>query len=76
MLIDNGADLSAKDSVGKTVREYMSANTSLSASDMGIAWKTLEENISEKSEVTNEDIEISSVDEPIDSESEETSDSD
>ena len=75
MLIDNGADLSAKDSVGKTVREYMSANTSLSASDMGIAWKTLEENISEKSEATNEEIEISSVDEPLDFESEETSDS-
>lgn len=43
MLIDNDADLSAKDSEGKTVRQYMSANTSLTASDMGVAWKTLEE---------------------------------
>ena len=43
MLIDKGADLAAKDSDGKTVREYMSANTSLTASDMGVAWKTLEE---------------------------------
>lgn len=43
MLIDSGADLYAKDSDGKTVREYMSANTSLSASDMAIAWKSAEE---------------------------------
>jgi|GEM_PF-6596910 len=48
MLIDNGADLNVKDSDGKTVREYMSANTSLSASDMGVAWKTLEENALEQ----------------------------
>ena len=53
MLIDNGADLSAKDSDGKTVREYMSANTSLTASDMGIAWKTLEENAVEQTENEN-----------------------
>lgn len=45
MLIDNGADLNAKDLNGKTVREYMSANTSLTTSDMAIAWKTLEENV-------------------------------
>lgn len=53
MLIDNGADLAAKDSDGKTVREYMSANTSLTASDMGIAWKTLEENAVEQTENEN-----------------------
>lgn len=53
MLIDNGADLVAKDSDGKTVREYMSANTSLTASDMGIAWKTLEENAVEQTENEN-----------------------
>ena len=58
MLIDNGADLNAKDSGGKTVREYMSANTSLTASDMGVAWKTLEENEIEKTtyeKVVNEE---------------------
>lgn len=44
MLIDNGADLNARDSNGKTVREYMSENASLTASDMAVAWKTLEEN--------------------------------
>lgn len=75
ILIDNGADLSAKDSNGKTVREYMSSNTALSASDMGIAWKTLEENISEKNEVTNENTVISSVGESIESETKEASDS-
>ena len=53
MLIDNGADLAAKDSDGKTVREYMSANTSLTASDMGVAWKTLEENAVEQTENEN-----------------------
>ena len=53
MLIDNGADLAEKDSDGKTVREYMSANTSLTASDMGIAWKTLEENAVEQTENEN-----------------------
>lgn len=53
MLIDKGADLSAKDSDGKTVREYMSANTSLTASDMGVAWKTLEENAVEQTENEN-----------------------
>ena len=53
MLIDNGADLATKDSDGKTVREYMSANTSLTASDMGIAWKTLEENAVEQTENEN-----------------------
>lgn len=53
MLIDNGADLNAKDSNGKTVREYMSANTSLTASDMGVAWKTLEENTTEQREDKN-----------------------
>lgn len=55
MLIDNGANLNARDSNGKTVREYMSANTSLSASDMGIAWKTLEENASADSKKNNID---------------------
>lgn len=44
MLIDNGANLNAKDSDGKTVREYMSANIALTASDMGVAWKILEDN--------------------------------
>ena len=53
MLIDNGADLVAKDSDGKTVREYMSANSSLTASDMGVAWKTLEENAVEQTENEN-----------------------
>lgn len=53
MLIDKGADLSAKDSDGKTVREYMSANSSLTASDMGVAWKTLEENAVEQTENEN-----------------------
>ena len=53
MLIDKGADLSTKDSDGKTVREYMSANTSLTASDMGVAWKTLEENAVEQTENEN-----------------------
>lgn len=53
MLIDKGADLAAKDSDGKTVREYMSENTSLTASDMGIAWKTLEENAVEQTENEN-----------------------
>lgn len=48
MLIDNGADLNAKDSDGKTVREYMSANTALTASDMGVAWKTLEDSAVEQ----------------------------
>lgn len=53
MLIDKGADLVAKDSDGKTVREYMSANSSLTASDMGVAWKTLEENAVEQTENEN-----------------------
>lgn len=53
MLIDKGADLATKDSDGKTVREYMSENTSLTASDMGIAWKTLEENAVEQTENEN-----------------------
>ncbi len=53
MLIDKGADLSAKDSDGKTVREYMSANSSLTASDMGVAWKSLEENAVEQTENEN-----------------------
>ncbi len=48
MLIDNGADLYAKDSDDKTVREYMSANTALTASDMGVAWKALEDNAVEQ----------------------------
>lgn len=64
MLIDNGADLNAKDSDGKTVREYMSANTALTASDMGVAWKTLEDSAVEQTE-----------DEAVpDAETEETSD--
>ena len=43
MLIDNGANLNAKDSNGKTIREYLSANPSLSTSDIAIAWKSAEE---------------------------------
>ena len=45
MLIDNDADLNAKDLSGKTVREYLSANTSLSTSDIAIAWKSAEETV-------------------------------
>lgn len=45
MLIDNGADLNAKDLSGKTVREYLSANPSLSTSDIAIAWKSAEETV-------------------------------
>ena len=78
MLIDNGADLNAKDSGGKTVREYMSTNTSLTASDMGVAWKTLEENEIEKTtyeKVVNEESKDELLEDNIQhNDSEETSD--
>ena len=85
MLIDKGADLSAKDSDGKTVREYMSANTSLTASDMGVAWKNLEENAVEQTENENNTVaedndKIADVNEQLksleNSENEETIDND
>ena len=67
MLIDNGADLNARDSNGKTVREYMSENASLTASDMAVAWKTLEENASvdSKKNITDEDVETLNSEETI-----------
>lgn len=47
LLIDNGADLNAKDFEDKTVRDYMSSNSSLSISDIASAWSTAESNLNE-----------------------------
>lgn len=60
MLIDNGADLNAKDLSGKTVREYLSENPSLSTSDIAIAWKSAEETvITDSTEIENSENELS-----------------
>ncbi len=64
MLIDNGANLNAKDSNGKTIREYLSANPSLSTSDIAIAWKSAEETgNTESAEIDLSDEETSDVSE-------------
>lgn len=53
MLIDNGADLTAKDATGKNIRDYLSANPSLSTSDIALAWKSAEETINTETAETD-----------------------